>query len=477
MSRGETHPAARTAAPAGDVLPAINPADGTEIATLPLAAPEELDRAVQAAADAQAQPGWAAPSARAAALSAIAAGIEAEADRLATLECLDTGKPISQARADVEAAVRYFRYYAGAADKIHGTSIPLGPGYVDYTVREPWGVCGQIIPWNYPLQVAARCVAPALAAGNAVVLKPSEEASLTPVELGRIAAEAGLPDGLLHVLVGRGDIGAALVAHGGVSHVTFVGSPRTGTAVLHAAAERLVPVELELGGKSPNVVFADADLDRAAEGAVRSLIQNAGQSCSAGSRLLVERGAEEQLLERVVERFRSLELGPGIEDAALGPLVSQRQLDHAEGMIRRAVEQGSGTLTTGGKRPDGHAFAQGFYLEPTLFTDVAVASELWNEEVFGPVLAVRTFEGEDEAVRLANSTVYGLVAAVWTSDVGRALRVAGRIAAGQVYVNGYGVGGGVEIPFGGYKRSGFGRGKGMEALIAYTQIKNVCVTL
>ena len=417
------------------------------------------------------------PANRAAALQRLADAVEEEHERLARLESLDTGKPLSQANADVEAAVRYFRYYAGAADKIHGTSIPLGPGYVDYTVREPWGVCGQIIPWNYPLQVAARCLAPALAVGNAVVLKPSEDASVTPVELQKLAAAAGLPEGIFTVVVGGGDLGAALVAHAGVDHVTFVGSPATGAKVLHAAAERLVPVELELGGKSPNIVCGDADLDRAVPTIVRSLIQNAGQSCSAGSRLLAEEPVAETLLARVQDAFAALSIGPGIEDADLGPLVSQRQLEHALGMIDRAASSGDARLLAGGGRPDDERLAAGFYLLPTLFDDVSRDSEVWNEEVFGPVLAAKRFSGEAEAVELANSTPYGLVTGIWTQDVGRAHRLAREIQAGQVYVNGYGVGGGVELPFGGYKRSGFGRGKGLEALAAYSQVKNVCVAL
>jgi aldehyde dehydrogenase (NAD+)/betaine-aldehyde dehydrogenase len=341
---------------------------------------------------------------------------------------------------------------------------------LDYTVREPWGVCGQIIPWNYPLQIAARCAAPALAAGNAVVLKPSELASITPLRLAQLAFEAGVPPGMLHVATGGGQVGAALVASPGVDHVTFVGSAANGIRVAQTCARRLAPLELELGGKSPNVVFADADLDAAVPAIVRALIQNAGQSCSAGSRLLVEAAVFEQVVARVAAAFEALTIGPGIDDPDLGPLISERQLDNAERMLAAARAAGA-TVVTGGER------LQGLFLQPTLVTGARPDSELFREEVFGPVLCALAFAGEGEAVQLANATAYGLVAGVWTRDLARAHRVAGAIRAGQVFVNTYGVGGGVELPFGGMKRSGYGRGKGVEALLAYSQVKNVCVAL
>jgi aldehyde dehydrogenase (NAD+)/betaine-aldehyde dehydrogenase len=313
-------------------------------------------------------------------------------------------------------------------------------------------------------------MAPALAAGNGVVLKPSEEASVTPVELLRLARTAGLPEGVAHVVVGRGEVGETLVAHRGVDHVTFVGSPATGRLVARSAADRLAPVDLELGGKSPNVVFDDADLARAVPAVVRALVQNAGQSCSAGSRLLVQRARYEEVVTRVAEGLRALSVGPGLDDNDLGPLVSERQFQHASEMVGRAA----GEVVTGGRRAD---VAGGYYLEPTLIAGVGGDTEIWNEEVFGPVVVTASFADDEEAVALANRSEFGLVAGVWTRDLSRAHRVAADLRVGQVFVNTYGVGGGVELPFGGVKRSGYGRGKGLQALHTYTQVKNVCVAL
>ena len=459
-----------------DVLVALNPSTGESIGTLPRATPASVDRAVERAHAALREDEWQVPARRAQILHEIGNRLLARADDLALLECSDTGKPLSQARADVVAAARYFAYYAGAADKIHGSQIPLGPALLDYTIREPWGVCGQIIPWNYPLQVSARCVAPALAAGNAAVLKPSEEASMTPVELARIAREAGLPDGLLQVLPGLADVGVALVANRGVDHVTFVGSPTVGRLVAEAAAGRFAPVSLELGGKSPNVVFADADLDRAVPAIVRSLIQNAGQSCSAGSRLLVEASRYEEVLARVREALDRVTVGPGADDADLGPLVSKRQYEHASGLLGRSIAAGAEVIT-GGARLEEPPLDRGYYLAPTLLAGVGVDDEVWNSEVFGPVLAAASFDDDEQAVGLANASEFGLVSGIWTRDLSRAHRVAGQIRTGQVFVNTYGVGGGVEIPFGGFKSSGYGRGKGLEAIHSYTQVKNVCIQL
>ena len=455
------------------VFDAIDPATRRPFSTIPERSPADVEAAVAAGRAAHRASLWRVPANRARALAAIARAVEAHGDELAELECRDTGKPISQARADVAATVRYFDFYAGAADKLLGTSIPLGPGFVDFTVREPWGVCGQIIPWNYPMQVLARCAAPALAAGNAVVLKPSEQGSVTPLRIAELSREAGLAEGLLSVVTGHGPVGASLV-DADVDFVTFVGSAAVGRQVASAAAQRLAPVQLELGGKSPNVVFADADLERAVPAIVASLIQNAGQSCSAGSRVIVDATVAGELVSRVSEAMGAVTIGPGIEDHQLGPLISERQLQRAEEMLERARGDGV-TVVRGGGRPAG--LGDGWYLEPTVLTGVREGTEIFEEEVFGPVLAITVFADEAEAIRLANATPYGLVAAVWSRDISRAHRVAGDVQAGQVYINGYGVAGGIELPFGGMKRSGYGRGKGIEAMLSYSQVKNVCVVL
>jgi len=447
---------------------AVDPSTGHEFAELPETRPEDVPALVEDARRALAvEQDWRTPIVRAGALLRLAREVEDAAENLADFETRDTGKPLKQAQADVRATVRYLEYYAGSIERIEGRSIPLGPAALDYTVREPWGVCGQIIPWNYPLQVAVRCAAPALAAGNAVILKPSELASITPLRLADLAERAGVPRGMFQVATGDGTVGAAVVDS--VDHVTFVGSADTGAKVAAACARRLTPLELELGGKSPNVVFADADLDKAVPAIVQSLLQNAGQSCSAGSRLLVERALYGELLDRVQGAFDKVKLGPGIEDPDLGPLISSRQLDRALTMIERARAQGA--TVRGGEHHGG------LFLRPGLVTDVTADMEIFQEEVFGPVLAAAPFDGEREAVELANATAYGLVAGVWTRDLARAHRVASAVRAGQVFVNGYGVGGGVELPFGGMGRSGYGRGKGVEALLAYSQVKNVWVSL
>jgi aldehyde dehydrogenase (NAD+)/betaine-aldehyde dehydrogenase len=449
---------------------AIDPSNGHEFAELPETTPEQVADMVEDAHRALAvEHEWRTPLTRARALTSLARRIEAEAGTLVELETRDTGKPTKQAKADVVATVRYLDYYAGSIERLEGRQIPLGPDVLDYTVREPWGVCAQIIPWNYPLQITARCAAPALAAGNAVIVKPSELASVTPLRFAELAEDAGVPRGMIQVATGDGATGAALAEHPGVAHVTFVGSAATGARVAEACARRLAPLVLELGGKSPNVVFADADLDRAVPAIVRALIQNAGQSCSAGTRLLVESTAYDAVVEMVAGALERVTIGPGPEDKDLGPLISERQLERATRMLESAREQGA--EVRGGEHQGG------LYLAPALVTHVNPEMEIFQEEVFGPVLAAAAFDDERTAITLANATPYGLVAGVWTRDLARAHRVAAGIQAGQIFVNAYGVGGGVELPFGGMKRSGTGRGKGLEALLAYSQVKNVYVAL
>jgi aldehyde dehydrogenase (NAD+) len=456
-------------------LAVVNPSRGEVVDVLRSTTVAELDEIVNAASECvRNMETWKTPKLRGDVLANIARLLVENRTELALMECRDTGKPLSQGQQDVDASAAYFAYYAGWPDKWYGDLIPLGPEYVDYTLREPWGVCGQIIPWNYPLQVAARCAAPALACGNAVVLKPSENASLTPLRLQEIAVEAGLPAELFRVVIGAGELGSALVNHPKIDHVTFVGSAGVGQTVGRDCATRFVPCDLEMGGKSANIVFRDADLGRAIPVIVKALIQNAGQSCSAGSRVLVDEAIYDEVTARLVSSLEALSIGDGEEDLDLGPLITSAQVARVEGMLDRAVKAGARVLC-GGRRPP--QMTKGWYFEPTLVDQVAPQDEIFQEEVFGPVLVAAKFDGVDEAVALANWSDYGLVAGVWTSDLRTAHDVAARLEVGQVFVNSYGVGGGVALPFGGVKKSGFARGKGEAAMLAYSRIKNVCVAL
>jgi acyl-CoA reductase-like NAD-dependent aldehyde dehydrogenase len=405
----------------------------------------------------------------------IAQTLRDRAEDLATLESRDNGKPLKQARADVNVAARYFEFFAGIADKIMGNTIPLGPGFLDYTVREPIGVSAQIIPWNYPIQIGARGIAPAIAAGCTVVLKPAEEAPMTAIRLGEIALECGLPPGVLSVLPGMGpEAGAALASHPDINQLTFTGSVSVGIAVAKMAADNVVPVVMELGGKSPNIVFEDADLHLTVQGVANAIFQNAGQTCSAGSRLLVQRKAHDELVARLTERAKGMRVGPGVSDPDMGPIISRKQLEMIEGYVKIGQSEGA-QVAAGGGRPSAPDLGQGFFFQPTLLDRVSPEMRVAQEEIFGPVLAIITFDDIEEAIAIANRSQYGLVAGVWTRDINKAMTIASRIKAGQVYINTYGAGGGVELPFGGYKKSGYGREKGLESLASYTQVKNVCV--
>jgi acyl-CoA reductase-like NAD-dependent aldehyde dehydrogenase len=372
-------------------------------------------------------------------------------------------------------AARYFEFFAGAADKIMGHTIPLGPGLLDFTVREPIGVSAQIVPWNYPIQIGARGVAPALAAGCSVVLKPSSEAPMTALRLGEIALNSGLPPGVLNVVPGTGsEAGVALASDPDINQLTFTGSVDVGVQVAKMAADNVVPVVMELGGKSPNVVFADADLDLTVQGVANAIFQNAGQTCSAGSRLLVERAAHDAVVERLAARARTMKIGPGVSDPDMGPIISRRQLETIERYVDIGRNEGAG-VAAGGARPSDASLGKGFYFQPTLLDRVSPDMRVAQEEIFGPVLSIIDFDDLDQAAAIANRSQYGLVAGIWTRDINKALALASRIKSGQVYINTYGAGGGVELPFGGYKKSGYGREKGLESLASYTQVKNVCV--
>jgi aldehyde dehydrogenase (NAD+) len=450
-----------------------DPATGQAFAVAAACGPEEVDAAVAAAQGARGT--WSALSAgeRGDLLRELARLIGRRAEELAELESRDVGKPLSQARAEMGVAARFFSFYADAATGLHGETIPVSDELFGYTIREPFGVVGHIVPWNYPLATAARTVAPSLAAGNCSVLKPSEEAPLTAIRLGELAQEAGLPSGVLNVVPGSGtEAGAALAGHEGVALVSFTGSVETGRAVAKAAAEHCVPVLLELGGKSPNIVFADADLDTVLPTVTKSLLQNCGQTCHAGTRVLAQEPVHETIVARLVEAFERVSIGPGLDDPDLGPLISQTHRDRVKALVDSGTQEAS--LIIGGGPPEDPALADGSYFAPTIFDDVPIESTIAQEEVFGPVLAVTSFTDVEEARALANGTRYGLVAGVWTRDVSKAHWLARHIDAGQVFINAYGPGT-IELPFGGYKYSGYGREKGTDALLEYTQCKTVGV--
>jgi aldehyde dehydrogenase (NAD+) len=459
----------------GRTIPVIDPSDGQPFDELQRGTADDIDAAVNAARHCY-EGVWRKLSAaeRGRLLMRLSNKVAEHADELAALEQRDCGKPTKQAKADALALVRYFEFYAGACDKLHGDTIPYLDGYSVFTWREPHGVTGHIIPWNYPMQIFGRSVGGALAAGNVSVVKPSEDACLSLIRVAQLAAEVGFPAGAINIVTGYGyEVGDALARHPGIDHISFTGSPKIGTVIQQVAAERHCPVTLELGGKSPQIIFADADLDAALPMVINAIVQNAGQTCSAGSRLLVEQSIYEPLLERLGKAFENLRVGPAVMDLDVGPLIRASQQQRVWDFLSDAHVAGIPTVAQG--QVVDEAPETGYYQAPTLLRDVPVEHRLAQEEVFGPVLAAMSFQDEEQAAAMANATPFGLVAGIWTRDGGRQLRMARRVRSGQVFINNYGAGGGVELPFGGVKSSGSGREKGFEALYGFTTLKTVAI--
>ena len=460
----------------GRSFASIDPATEAPIADVARGGEIEIDRACRAAQAALQGPwGRLAPVERGALLFRLAELILAARDELAALESQDVGKPLREARGDIDGVVATLRYNAGAADKIEGTTIPLGPAVVDMTLLEPLGVTAHIVPWNYPLGMAMRSLAPALAAGCTAVIKPAEQTPLSALRLGALCALAGIPPGVVNVVAGTGEeAGAALVRHPLVRGITFTGSVETGRKVAAAAGHGIKPVVLELGGKNPLLVFPDADLDRLVDDLADAAFGNSGQVCSACSRLLVHESIADPLVERIAARAQRITIGPPADDPDLGPLVSAEQHAKVVGHIEAARRAGARLVCGGGGRPPG--LERGFYVEPTLFDRVDPALPIAREEVFGPVLAVTRFGDEAEALALANGLDYGLCAGVYTADIGRALRLARALEAGSVWINGWFLGG-QQAPTGGIKASGIGKERGLLGVRNYLHPKNIAIRL
>ncbi|WP_319530752.1 aldehyde dehydrogenase family protein [uncultured Cohaesibacter sp.] len=458
----------------GETLGLVSPSDGEDFCFIPRSGLEDVEAAVDAAREAFEGGDWPHMTAieRGRILMRLSALVERHHMELTALESRDTGKPLHQAEADITIAARYFEFYGSAADKILGDTIPTLDGFTALTLREPHGVVGSIIPWNYPAQIGSRVIGSALAMGNCLVMKPSEEACLSILRIAELAAEAGVPDGVLNVVCGLGEeAGAALSSHPDIDYLTFTGSPEVGALVQRAAAVNHIGTTMELGGKSPQILFADADLDEALPLVTKAIIQNAGQTCSAGSRLLVQREIWDMVVVRLQEIFDALVTNRHDADADLGPLISRSQAERLETFMTMAHEMEIPVLAAGTIAED--APEGGYYTVPILFGPVPTDCAMAQEEIFGPFLSMIPFADEEEAIRIANGTPFGLVAGVWTDDAKRAMRMARAIRAGQVFINSYGAGGGVELPFGGVKKSGHGREKGLAGLYEMSAVKTV----
>lgn len=458
-------------------MESFDPGTGVPFARFTAGTKEDVDQAV-ASSRLAFEAVWRdmAPVERSRILQRAAALILENLDLLAVVETLDSGKALQEAMGDVRGAARTFEYYAGACDKLQGDSFPLGPDYIGYTIHEPVGVTAHIIPWNFPISTAARGFAPALAAGCTVVAKPAEQTPYTALILAGLLHKAGLPAGVCNVVTGTGpETGAPLTNHPGVDHITFTGSVQTGRAVMKAAAEDITRVVLELGGKSPVVVLGDCDREQALAGVLGAIYENAGQICSAGSRLVVEKSIHDGFVDELVARTRALNLGHGLANPDVGPVNSSEHLAKIAGFLERARGRGA-EIVTGGSVTEDPATGLGWFFEPTIVNSVAADDELAQEEIFGPVLAVQVADDADHALALANDCQYGLVAGIYTSNFAKAHQLARKIDAGQIYINEY-FAGGIEVPFGGNKKSGFGREKGLEGLASYCKTKSIAARI